>query len=182
MDGLQWRLEYSRSIYNETVEETRRLRDRVSYVMGVFIIPLSSAIFFLYSRQEGDLLSLWAIALFLLPLSLASLSLIASVFVMFMVMKDSYEYEGPPSPSKLSVFYKNNPSISDLMEGLISVYDSAVDHNVSVNVRRSNRLMLVQKISAWSIPALLLAAIYSFSVSFNKPEPPQKVEVIFHGQ
>lgn len=182
MTDVDWRLEYVRSVYGEALEETRRLRDRVGYVMGVFIIPISSAIFFLYSNHKGDLLLPEAIFFFLAPLAISVLLLIASVFVMFFVLKDSYEYEGPPRPSLLSDFYKKTSSLERLKEGLISAYESAVDHNVVVNNKRSNRLMLVQKLSAWAVPALIVAAIYSLSVSFNRPDAPHKVEVFFHEQ
>lgn len=96
---VDWRHTYAEKAYAEEVEAMHRLKERVSYVVGLFITPLTGAIYFVYSGFHGDAFLPSSLALFLLPLATAVAVVVLGLGKLFLILRREHRYQKPPSPS-----------------------------------------------------------------------------------
>nr|VFJ48262.1 MAG: hypothetical protein BECKDK2373C_GA0170839_102115 [Candidatus Kentron sp. DK] len=97
-DALQWLLKHSASAYEDELHSAERLQDRIGFVVGIMITPLSWAFVYLVINFKGATsFSIPNVVFFWIPLAFAGFMLLASIaLVAYTLLRGFFYTRIPP--------------------------------------------------------------------------------------
>lgn len=172
-------LEQSKSAYNSEMELMHILRDRVSFVSGILVTPISTTAILIVSTYKGSYQSCINIILFWIPVSVVIILSLISLYFIFSVLSKKHSYELQLFPSQILDYYlggtDSEEAIYDTKYMYLKSLNEAVNINNSVNKSRLNKILNAQRAAIFSVPLLLLSFPNYFY--FSKAAKPETLSV-----
>lgn len=180
-DALDWRLQYAIEYYAKQHEAMHRLKDRINFLVVLLIMPIASAIYFVYttrkdypSNQALDAPAVSALAISAALLAYAGLKI-------FEQLAKAHDYPYPQQPSELSKYFNQLPqsetSLSKLKQNMLEAYEGIISATKQRNDGRNKSIIDAQRFASYSTIPLLVAASITFAQSTTAPSKPQEVAI-----
>lgn len=181
---LTWLSDYHKRAYEFQLERHEKLRDRISFIIGL-LSALGGALIYVLSNYPHNIRSDGA--LFYLPIFFAVIVFFQSVALLIYCMGRGFDIAYmPPSTEiqryaeEMTEYVANNPGsgIDVLLRVKTMVnklYCKSATHNEPLNVRRSYWLLLSLRVGIISFTLLLLALPKFLYEKAYKEEEPTKV-------
>lgn len=181
-ESIKWLLDHAESSYNAEIQNTDKIRERISFILSLTITPGFGVAAYLVSSLRGETFALENVFLFWIPLFISvAILLIATCYVAYALLKGFY-YSRVPSPSQIIPYFEAHPDPdSALQDGhleLLKEYSNSVDHNFKQNEHRKSKLILAQRLAFLSF-AILILCIPKWAYNFTHNEQDtQPVKII----
>lgn len=157
---VDWLMQQSASCYATEMDLMHKIRDRITFVSGVLIMPISGAIMSLLSTYKWDDFTGYS-WLFLVPIAISSILACMSLYFVFQVLSKKNEYKTQIFPSDLLTYYlggtNHEDAIYETKYHLMSSYNDAVKNNYDINQDRLGKILNAQRAMTFAIPFLLIA-------------------------
>ena len=176
--------EHFRQSYQFQLERIDKLRDRISFVVAILSI-LGSALLFLLTNYSHAWRNGWC-CFFYAPAAFAGFLFLASAGLLLWVVGGRFVYDFIPSNPEIQSFARSmaewttatggtpDDALNSVKLQLLARYRDAAHHNFGVNRRRTDRLLLAQRIAV-----LAFAAVPRFYLDKSKDDDkPTKVLLI----
>jgi len=149
--------EHFRQSYQFQLEKIEKLRDRISFVVGLLTI-LGSALFFLLTNYSHGWHDGWC-WLFYVPVGLAGILFLTSAGLLLWVIGGRSRYQFIPSSPEIQKFAQDtvewttaiggtgDDALNSVKEELLSRYRDGSHYNFTVNRERTDRLILAQRVA-----------------------------------
>jgi hypothetical protein len=182
--ALDWLLEQASKAYEAEMAVQQQIRDRINFVFGLLITPITGAIISLFTTFKGNPLSFPNCVLFTLPILVASFFLGTAFIKLFKLLRVKTYYKAPLTPQQLFDFYNggsnHEESLRETKHHQIKTVSEAVDHNIVLNTKRVAALIDAQRFAIIAVPFLAIACFKYFHSSFILEEPIVNVRVVNH--
>lgn len=177
-ESIKWLLDHAESSYNAEIQNTDKIRERISFILSLTITPSFGVAAYLVSSLRGETFALENIFLFWMPLSISVvILLISTCFVAYVLLKGFY-YSRVPSPSQIIPYFEAHPDPGNALQDghleLLKEYSKSVDHNLNQNEHRKSKLILAQRLAFLSFAVLILCIpkwAYNFTHNEQDTQP-----------
>lgn len=180
IESIDWLIEQSRKSFDKAWDEKNKFRERVSFVSGVFLIPVGGAIFLMASTYKGD--SGFLLYLFYFGLMVSSLLVLFAVYNLLRVLIKPEPYQMEPISTELfshiESFDYNLRAVLGGKEAYFELLEEATENNVKLNADRVGFVSKAQTCLCFSIPFVIFSAFpYTYYAKIASPEE-QKVRIV----
>jgi hypothetical protein len=181
-DTIEWILDHSVSAYEAERDDTSKIKERISFVITLAITPFSGIVVYLASGFKGHMAEPSDVRYFWVPVAVAILILLLSAAVVAYVLLRGFEYMRVPQPLPLIDYLEQHPEPAKALDearlNLLKEYAKSVDHNFKQNARRTQRLLIAQRLAFFSLlPIVFALSRYALVASKAKSEA-QPVELV----
>jgi hypothetical protein len=177
-ESIKWLLDHAESSYNAEIQNTDKIRERISFILSLTITPGFGVAAYLVSSLRGETFALGNVFLFWIPLFISvAILLIATCYVAYALLKGFY-YSRVPSPSQIIPYFEAHPYPDNALQDghleLLKEYSNSVDHNFKQNEHRKSKLILAQRLAFLSFAILILCIpkwVYNFTHNEQDTQP-----------
>ena len=174
--------------YKFQLERIDKLRDRISFVVA-FLSILGSALLFLLTNYSHAWRGCWC-CLFYVPAASATFLFLTSAALLLYVIGGRFDYEFIPDNPEVQEFAEKiedwtkstggtpDDALNATKEAMLTRYRDGAHHNFGVNRRRTDRLLLAQRIAVLAFLFAFAAVPRYYFDKTREDEKPTKVILV----